>query len=279
MPSSRLLSACCCILFAAHAAAQAPRRIVSLNLCTDQLLMALVAPDRIASLTWLSRSEGDPALRATAARLPVNRGSAEEVLAARPDLVLAGRYTTGVTRALLKRANVAVLEVDAAQDWQGIRRITREVAAAVGAEARGEQMLAEMDAKLAAIVAIRPAVAVRAIGWSGAAEDVPGADTLFDTILTTAGGTNIAARAQGLRSFDLEQVVRAQPRVLLRGASQGQTPALRNAVASHPVLDALPSHAVIEYPEGVYGCGVPRAADLALELARALAALPLEAVP
>ncbi|MET0280896.1 MAG: ABC transporter substrate-binding protein [Steroidobacteraceae bacterium] len=274
MPSYRLLSACLSCWLASAVAAEPPSRIVSLNLCTDQLLMALVAPERIASLTWLSRSEGEPRWRPLARQLPANRGSAEEVLAARPDLVLAGRYTTTMTRALLRRAHVAVLEVDAAQDWEGIRRITREVAAAVGASARGELLLADMDATLQTIAAMRPQLPVRAIGWSGAAEDVPGADTLFNTILVTAGGINIAARAQGMGGFDLEQVVRARPAVLLRGAAQGESPALRNAAAAHPVLAALPALAVIEYPEAVYGCGVPRAADLALQLARALSALP-----
>lgn len=277
MPSFRLLLSSCCLLLAGTATASPPARIVSLNLCTDQLLMALVEPARIASLTWLSRTEGDPTLRALAAQRPSNRGSAEEVLAARPDLVLAGRYTTSVTRALLKRAGVRVIDVDAAQDWEGIRRITREVASAVDAPARGEHLLAGMDEALRQAAMVRPAVPVRTIGWSGAAEDVPGADTLFDTILRTAGGVNIAAQQQGLRSFDLEQVVRAAPRVMLRGAAQGESAALRNGVAAHPVLAALPTLTVMEYPEAVYGCGVPRAADLALELARALAALPVEA--
>jgi hypothetical protein len=48
-------------------------------------------------------------------------------------------------------------------------------------------------------------------------------------------------------------------------------------VAAHPVLAALPGLTVIEYPEAVYGCGVPHAADLALDLARALSALPAPA--
>ncbi len=274
----RLLALCCSLFTAVAMSAEpaVPQRIVSLNLCTDQLLMALVPPHRIASITWLSRSDGDPAQRATVAALPLNRGSAEEVLAARPDLVLAGRFTTGTTRALLKRVGVPLREIDAVSDWEGIRRITREVAAAVGEPARGEALLARMDATLAATRALRPATPVRAIGWSGAAEDVPGADTLFHTIVTTAGAVNIAALPEGRRSFDLEQVLRVKPRVLLRGTAYSDGRLLRSAVAGHPVLGALPDLAVIEYPEGVYGCGVPRAADVAHELARHLAALSEE---
>jgi iron complex transport system substrate-binding protein len=261
------------------AAAAPPQRIVSLNLCTDQLLMALVPPARIASLTWLARTDGGAAQRAQAARLPFNRGSAEEVLAAHPDLVLAGRYTTATTRGLLRRVGAPMLEVEPVQDWEGIRRVTREVAAAVGEPARGEELLVRMDAQLAQIAALRSPTPVRAIGWSGAAGDVPGADTLFNTILTTAGAINLAARPAGRSGFDLEEVLRARPQLLLRGTSYGEGRALRSGTANHPVLRALPDLAIVEYPEGAWACGVPAVAGHALELARQLRALSARPAP
>jgi len=261
------------------AAAAPPQRIASLNLCTDQLLLALVPPERIASLTWLARTDGDLAQRELAARLPINRGGAEEILAVHPDLVLAGRYTTATTRALLRRVGVPMVEVDAALDWQGIRRVTREVAAAVGASEQGEALLARMDAELATIAALRAPLPVRAIGWSGAAEDVPGADTLFNTILTTAGGINLAARPAGGSAFDLETVLRLRPQVLLRGTSFGEGRALRSGLANHRALRALPGLTVIDYPEGAWACGIPATATHALELARQLRALPAQATP
>jgi iron complex transport system substrate-binding protein len=267
------------IVCAMTAAAAPPQRIVSLNFCTDQLLLALVPPERIASLTWYARADGDAAQRALAAGLPLNRGSAEEVLAAHPDLVLAGQFTTSTTRALLRRVGVPMLVVDAVQDWEGIRRTTREVAAAVGEPAQGEALIARMDEQLAAAAALRPAVPVRAIGWSGAAEDVPGADTLFNTILVTAGAINLAARPAGSSSFDLEAVLRVRPRLLLRGRSYGEGRAVRSAVADHRVLRELPGLEVIEYPEGAWACGVPAAAAAALDLARLLHALPPERTP
>lgn len=255
-----------------------PQRIVSLNLCTDQLLMALVPAQRLAAVTWLSRTEGDPALLSLARTLSVNHGSAEEVLTLRPDLVIAGRFTTGTTRAMLRKVGVPLLEVDSASDWEGIRRITREVAAAVGESARGEELLRQMDADLGQLARRRPAAPLRAIGWSGAGNDVPGRDTMFNTILETAGAINLGARA-GAGSFDLEQVLRARPQVLLRGSAYGDKPALRNEIARHRVLVSLPAVATIEYPEAVYGCAVPRAARLAAELADKLAQLEAQLKP
>lgn len=232
--------------------------------------MALAPQERIASITWLSRTEGDPSLLLLARRLPVNYGSAEEVLALRPDLVIAGRYTTSTTRALLARVGVPMLEVDAANDWEGVRRVTREVATAVGASERGEALLREMDARLAALAQRRLPAPVRAIGWGGSGDDVPGADTMFNTILEAAGGVNLAARRAGMGSLDLEQLLHARPQVLLRGAAYAAKPALRNEVARHPVLRGMPGLVTIEYPEAVYGCGVPAAAQRAVELARQL---------
>jgi iron complex transport system substrate-binding protein len=279
MAPSRLVIVLSALLLATSVVqAQSPQRIVSLNLCTDQLLMALVRPERIASITWLSRTEGDPALRLLAQQLQTNHGGAEEVLALRPDLVIAGRFTTGTTRALLRRVGVPLLEVDSANDWESVRRITREVATAVGEAARGEDLLRVMDAELAQLAHRLPAVPYRAIGWSGAGDDVPGRDTMFNTILETAGAVNLGARA-GTGSLDLEQVLRARPQLLMRGAAYASKPALRNEVAKHPVLRALPGLATFEYPEAVYGCGVPRAAHLAAALADRLAWLALQQRP
>jgi iron complex transport system substrate-binding protein len=241
--------------------------VLSLNLCTDQLLMALLPPQRIVSITWLSRTEGDPTLLQTARQLPVNHGSPEEVLAARPDLVLAGKYTTANTRALLQRVGIPVLEVDPVTDWEGIRRVTLQVAAALGAEGRAHELLDAMDADLAQLALARPAQPVRVIGWGGAGEDVPGRDTLFNTILETAGGINLAALDNGPRSFDIEQVLLADPQVVLRGAAYSGKPSLRNSVATHRVLRERLGAQLVTYPEAVYGCGVPRASQLARELA------------
>src|SRR3546814_8871463 len=70
------------------AAAAQPRRIVSMNMCADQLLIELADHSQIAALTELSR---DPVLSFHADRAqsyPVAGGSAEEVLMLRPDLVV-----------------------------------------------------------------------------------------------------------------------------------------------------------------------------------------------
>ena len=197
---------------AVHAAA-APQRVMSLNLCTDQLLLDLLPPERITSITYLARSRDKAFHWAEAERVPINHGLAEEVLAQHPDLVLAGTYTTTAARMLLRKVGVAVLEVPTANNFEQIRQITRQVATALGESEAGEKLLTAMDATLRTLSASRPSQVIRVAGWSGGGS-VPGKGTLFDAILTAAGGVNVAASMSGMRggSFDIEELLAARPR-------------------------------------------------------------------
>src|SRR5690606_558659 len=88
------------------AVAQAAPRIASINVCTDQLLMALADPAQIAGLSPYAR---DPASSWMAERAKAFRrlsGEAEDVLALRVDAVAAAPFTRRATRAMLARQGV-----------------------------------------------------------------------------------------------------------------------------------------------------------------------------
>ncbi|WP_317616335.1 substrate-binding domain-containing protein [Paracoccus mutanolyticus] len=82
-------------------AGAAPRRVVSINLCTDQLALAVAAPGQLVSVSELARDPALSAMASRAAAIPSNRGRAEEVLALRPDLVLASSLGDAATVRLL----------------------------------------------------------------------------------------------------------------------------------------------------------------------------------
>jgi iron complex transport system substrate-binding protein len=256
------------------APAAKPEKIMSMNLCTDALLLDLVPLQHISSVSYLSRSSTDSYLADTAARVPVNHGLAEEVLAEKPDLVLAGTYTTTGTRALLKRLGMPLLEVPPANSFEEIRVVTRGVARAVGETARGEELLARMDATLQALQQHQPDRAIRVVAWDGGGS-VPGEGTLFDAILRAAGGVNIAAEP-GLRgtSFGIERLLSARPDVLSYGEHSRDTPGLRTDVDQHPLILALYANRRVTYPELLFSCGVPQSAEAAKALrAQLLAAM------
>jgi iron complex transport system substrate-binding protein len=253
-----------------------PHRVMSLNLCTDQLILQLLPPERIASVTYISRIPGYSFLTAQAQRVPVNYASAEEVLRDRPDLVVAGTTSTADIRALLKKVAIPLLEVPAADNFDQIRNVTRLVAHAVGEDATGESLIAHMNGTLAALAASAPTRIVVA-GWNGAG-DVPGKGTLFDAILTAAGGVNVVAGANAnliygqYTGFDLEQLVAMRPDILAYGRSRVGALDLAQQTLQHRVVRSLYAGREITYPETLYNCGLPQSADAARDLRRAMLA-------
>ncbi len=86
-----------CVAAPAVADEAKPARIVSINMCTDELLLRLADRDRIASVTRLSQDRRNANMADAAAMYPANHGLAEEVISYHPALVLAGVYTSRTT--------------------------------------------------------------------------------------------------------------------------------------------------------------------------------------
>lgn len=258
------------ICASANAAPAKPQRVMSLNLCADQLVLSLLPRERIASVSFLSRKSEHAYLTAEDAHVPVNFGTSEEVLAQHPDLVIVGIASTPATRDLLKRARIPLLEVPFADDFAAIRTTTRMVARALGEEDKAEALIRRMDATLAELAATTPGRRIAVAAWD-ASGDVPGTNTLFNVILTAAGAVNVAA-AMNVRfgSFDMEQLIAARPDILAYGDSLADAPGLRREALRHPLIQKLYANRQIAYPETPYNCGLPQSAESAKALRAAM---------
>lgn len=257
-----LLGAMLCIALVPLAQAQPPlparpRHVMSLNICTDQLLLALAPARRIASVTFMAREREPLRLWPQAAHIPVNYGSAEEILAAHPDLVLAGPFLPPLTKELLAKSGAKIVAVPLAENFDQIRAVTRLVAKAVGEEMRGEALIAQMDADLAEAAAHRPAKPVRVAEWGNGGQ-VPGGAGLFGALLQAAGAQSI-----GGGYYDVEALVAQKPQALLYSDTYRGLPSLRDDQDRHPALRGRLAHV---YYSSFYGCGVPQLAGAALKL-------------
>src|SRR5438445_658538 len=128
-----VLAAAVLLLLPGQAVA-APQRIMSLKICTDELLLDLVPASRIASVTFLSREAAGLKYWPQAANIPINHGSAEEILSTRPDLILTDPFMAPSLRPLLAKTGAKIIEVPPAENFEQIRAVTRLVAKAVGEE-------------------------------------------------------------------------------------------------------------------------------------------------
>lgn len=243
-----------------------PQRVMSMNACTDQLVMMLLPLNRISSVTYLAQDAAvTPQLADKISKARVNHGLSEEMLAEKPDLVLVGPYTTAPALRLATQAGTRMIVVRAADTFDDIRRTTRQVAKAVGEPARGEALIHQMDAGLAELKRTAPPRQIRAVMWDGGRS--PSKRSLFNAILTAAGGVNPGAGETGFdASMDLEQVLALdpQPDLLLYGASSTKKPTLASSIIQHPVLRRRYADRRLAVPE--YQCGTPAAADQAMAL-------------
>lgn len=225
-------------LAGATAWADPPRRVVSVNLCTDQLALTLAAPGQIASVSRLSHDPASSALHVQASALPANGSGAEEVYLMKPDLVLAGTYTAPATVAMLRELGLRVEIFAPAETLDDIPRRLAQMGAALGREAAADAAIAEFEAGLDALddaPADRPRAALYYVN-----SYTLGDRTLAGAILRAGGFDNIATEV-GLDhggTLPLERLVLLQPDVIVIGRDYpGQSRAEDNL--THPALHAL----------------------------------------
>ncbi len=240
-------------------AADAPPRIVSINMCTDELLLALADPSQIVALSSFA---ADPAMSflADKARPYPGIAAAESVVALHPDLVLAGSFNDPATLAMLKRLGYRLSLFDAPRSIDESIAQIRDVAALTGHAARGAALIARIDAaRQAAITAAegRPhptAIVYQRRGY------VTGGDTLTGELLAIAGFTNAGGQLAGTTGgfVPLERLVAQRPDLIVVSSAAPGAVDQGTALLSHPVLTTLyPPARRIVLPQRLTVCGGP----------------------
>ncbi|MCF4167395.1 ABC transporter substrate-binding protein [Zavarzinia compransoris] len=244
-------------LLAFGPAALAGPRIVSMNLCADELVLRLADRDQVASVSFLSGDRHISNVADLAEGLPVNHGLAEEVVTAAPDLVVAGRHTTRNTVALLRKLDFPVLELDVPASFAAVEAQIREVAAVVGHPERGEAMIDGIRAGLDAIPRRGDRARALVLRPNGL---TAGAGTLVDTLLGRAGLVNLGTSPglEGYTGLPLEWVVTLRPDILIVDSEPYPAPARAADVLHHPILGKLPFEMrVIGVPNRLWTCAGP----------------------
>lgn len=219
--------------------AEPPRRLASINLCGDQLLLMLAERRRIVSLSYLA---ADPAASALADRvgdIPLNRGRAEEIVALRPDLVLSGTYQQRMTNGMLRRLGLSVLELPPAESLDQALAQIRTVAEAIGAAEKGEALAQSLERRIAAATSTEEGQEA----GPGALLLQPnlyasGPDSLAGDLLEEAGYRNLAT-GHAVRHgafLTLEDILLARPEVLVLETAIGEGASLARYRLDHAAL-------------------------------------------
>jgi iron complex transport system substrate-binding protein len=254
-----------------------PNAIVSNNPCIDAILAEVAAPGQIGAISVYSH---DPASAsaplAWGRRFPALGTSAEEMIAARPKLVLTGNLSSSGTNAALAKAGVRTLPIGVAATIAESEAQVMQIARAIGREGAGKILVARIEGVSASGTVPLGTVPVplpsqrgqslkgqspagqSAIIWQ-AGGFVPGKGTLQDEMLSRAGYRNASA-AYGLSQWDvlpLETLIRNPPDVIFMATTSagedGRAAAMRARLLRH-----VQGHTrVVPFPDSLLFCGGP----------------------
>lgn len=258
------LSLTACAATCPAVAAVPPARVVSLNLCTDLLLIEVGAPAQIAGVTALAR---DPALSphaADAARLPVTPAQTEALLALQPDLVLAAPGAATTTIARLRELGLRVALIEPATTLNGIIAALRETGELLARAATAEQLVAGLQ--------LPPAPPAGRAWLLQAGGHTPGQASLGHALLAAAGLRDLASETGHANGgfVPLERVLAARADVLVLGRAPMNSNSLAQQFLNHAALRQAPARR-IHIDEALWVCGSARFAEAVTALRAALA--------
>jgi iron complex transport system substrate-binding protein len=232
----RLLAGVLALLPGARAgAAEPPRRVASLNLAADEILVDILPRGRLVAVT---RFADEPGSSNVVGRVPPEvfrfpKADLERLVALAPDLVVLSEYTDADVARQIERSGLRFHRMRGASSVAGVREAILDLAARVGEEAAGRRLVARYDARLAELARRMEGVTrPRVLYWSNGM--TAGADTAIGSLVETAGGTNVGRElgVHGIAPPGAERAFLADPDVILVGTWPGAVEAVRG----HPLL-------------------------------------------
>jgi iron complex transport system substrate-binding protein len=232
-------------------------RLVSMNVCTDQLLLTLADPEQILGLSRFSRDGWQSRAADNIKRYPVLSGGAEDVLLIKPDIVVASAFDKRSTRELLKSKGLRLAELAVPRTLEDARQQIRETGDITGHPDRAAAEIARLDAALARA---RRAVSERHYrvlplsrrGWVAGSDSFVGS-LLAETGLRSAAG-DLGLAFGGFAS--LEAIVNLRPDFIVVSQEGDHAGDDGQAFLLHPALERFyPPAKRIVIPERLTECG------------------------
>ena len=232
-------------------------RIVSMNACSDQLLLTLADPEQILGLSRFSRDGWQSWAADRARRYPVLSGGAEDVLVAKPDIVVASLFDKRSTRELLKANGLHLAEFTVPRTLDEVKDQIREMGEVVQHPDRARAEIARLDAAIARARQAATDKHYRVLplsrrGW------VSGRDSLVSSLLTETGLLNPAGElGVAFGGFaSMEAIISLKPDFILVSEAGDRAEDDGRAFLLHPALERFyPSEKRIVIPERLTVCG------------------------
>lgn len=241
------------------AAGDAPLRIASVNLCSDQLLIALAEPPQILAVGPLATDTTLSFLAGRARAFPRLANSAEALLRDPPDLLLLGRYDRPYLAAALQRRGVRLAVVD---HWRTVEETisgVREVSAVLGRPAAGDRLSGEISRALGDLRRLKTRTAGATFLILHKRGFVEAKGVLTDALEQAGLQMAMTSGAGAAGSFaSAETILAARPDILVAPHPTGRPADLAEALFEHPALtQAFPPDRRLLVPQSHALCPGP----------------------
>ena len=217
----------------------APSRVVAASVFSAEVLLELLTPQRLVGVHFLAADARYSRVADKAKATQLLGASPEQLIAARPDLVVIDEFTLADTAILLRSFGIPVVRTRPVASFDDVATNIRLLGFATGADKEAEALCERMFARREAIrEAGKSLGAWRVMNCNGAL-DTYGARSLLDDAVRIAGASHLPADhgVGGYCKLDVETVLGWRPDALLVSVGQNDDAAW---VGQHPGLRLLP---------------------------------------
>ena len=213
-------------------------RVASINLAADEVLVELLPPGRLVSVTkWADAPETSNIVgRVPPSVFRFEKADMEQLVALRPQLVVVSEYTDADFLDLVERSGMRVHRMQGLSSLAGIRKAILDLGKAVGAEDKARKLVARYDATLQDLgTRLTGAPRKRLLYWSSGM--TAGDGTAIGSLIEAAGAVNVGKElgVQGIAPVGAERAFVAEPDAILVGT----WPLAEESVKEHPLLSKL----------------------------------------
>jgi iron complex transport system substrate-binding protein len=234
----RALKAAFVLFLAVSTSWAEPRRVASLNLTADEILIDILPLDRLVAVTVFADERGTSNIVGrvppTIVRFP--KIDLERIIALKADLVVVSQYTDEDALRLLEKSGLRVYRMEGLDSLAGIRTAILDLGDAVSERGAAERLVARYDAILSELARRLEGIArPRLLYWSNPM--TAGGGTTIGALIEGAGGVNVGHELglEGIVPLDAERVFVADPDVILVSSWDRS----RDSLKRHPLLSKL----------------------------------------
>lgn len=196
-----------------------PKRIVSLTLGTDEIIMDLVEPERIVALSHLADDEGISHItdRSKKVTNKIKGYSAEAIFALKPDIVLIADWWSLNILQTLRDMGIKVYVYKTAYKVTDMDNSIMELARVLGEEEKGQELVKKFHARLEAVKQKASKVNKRRSIITISGHGVSGHGSIYDDMCNYANVDNCLRELDAMKTHTIskEFIIQKNPDIII----------------------------------------------------------------